>query len=368
MNEKIGTSLLRAEFQNITGLVIEDWRVEPDSRPGRADVRLLAGGEWYAAEFKAAATTEQVSSALRQLSVLSEPERQVVPLLVVPYMGNAGRELCRAAGIPWLDLSGNAEIDTPSLRIRILGQPNKYKRSGQPQSLFAPRSARAARVFLMDVQREWLQTQLAEATGLSAGYLSRLLPRYVEAGFIQCRQEGRSLRYRTTHPEALLDAWYADYDFDRHTILRGHVAARSGTELLRELATMLTRHDAEYAATGLAAAWMWEPFAAFRTVTLYLTQLPSRELLSAIGFHEGARGSNTWLVVPDDPGVFTGVTERDGVRCVTPVQTYLDLKSQPECSQEARDELRRVHLSWANPTAESKPQPAFRTLNPTSPP
>lgn len=352
MNEKVGLSLLHTEFQNITGLIIEDWNTEMENGTGRSDVRLRAGGEWYAAEFKAAANTDQIGSALRQLSVLSE--RQDVPLLVVPYMGDAGREMCRAAGIAWLDLSGNAEIDTSSLRIRILGEPNKYKRSGQPQSLFAARSARAARVFLMDVQRVWLQNEFARATGLSAGYLSRLLPRYEEAGFLQRRQEGRSLRYRVTNPDALLDAWRADYDFSRHSILRGHVASRGGPELLRELATALTRLEVEHAATGLAGAWLWEPFAAFRTVTFYLSAWPSREILAGIGFHEGSRGSNTWLAVPDDTGVFTGAAERDGIRCASPVQVYLDLKGQPERADEAGAELRRVHLAWSSAEEKSE--------------
>jgi hypothetical protein len=352
MNEKVGLSLLHAEFQNITGLSIEGWHTEMENGIGRSDVRLWAGGEWYTAEFRAAANTEQISSALRQLKAPSE--RQGVPLLVVPYMGDAGRELCRAAGIAWLDLSGNAEIDTSSLRIRILGEPNKYKRSGQPQSLFAPRSARAARVFLLDVHRVWMQTELAGVTGLSAGYLSRLLPRYEEAGFIGSKQVGRSLRYRVTNPNALLDAWYADYDFGHHTILRGHVASRGGLELLRELASALTRKEVEYAATGLAGAWMWEPFAAFRTVTLYLSAWSEKELLAGIGFHEGTRGSNTWLVVPDDAGVFTGAMERDGIRCVSPVQAYLDLKGQPERAEEASAELRRVHLAWSGAEEKSE--------------
>jgi hypothetical protein len=346
MNEKVGLSLLYAEFQNITGLRIEDWHTERENGTGRSEVRLRAGGEWYAAEFKAAANTEQISSALRQFSVPSE--RQSVPLLVVPYMGDAGRELCRAAGIAWLDLSGNAEIETPSLRIRILGKPNKYKRSGQPQSLFAPRSARAARVFLLDAGRVWMQTEIARVTGLSAGYLSRLLPRYEAAGFIQSEPVGRSLRYRVTNPDALLDAWYADYDFGHHTILRGHLASRGGPELLRELASALTCKEVEYAATGLAGAWMWEPFAAFRMVTLYLSAWPDKDLLARIGFHEGTRGSNTWLVVPDDAGVFTGAVERDGIHCVSPVQAYLDLKGQPERAEEAAAELRRVHLAWSS--------------------
>ncbi|HLK57447.1 MAG TPA: hypothetical protein VKU00_12835 [Chthonomonadaceae bacterium] len=351
MNEKVGLALLRTEFPNITGLAIEDWHAGCEA--GSADVRFLAGGIWFAVAFKAAANTEQISSALRKWSVT--PERQAVPLLVVPYMGEAGRALCRSARIVWVDLSGNAEITTGPIHIRILGEPNRYKRSGRPESLFAPRSARAARVFLMDVQRTWLQTELARATGLSAGYLSRLLPRYEEAGFLECDHEGRSLRYRVTNPNALLDAWYADYDFNHHTILRGHVAARGGPELLRELSATLTSRGVEHAATGLAGAWMWEPFAAFRTVTLYLSAWPSQDLLAALGFHEGARGSNTWLVVPDDAGVFTGVQERDGIRCASPVQVYLDLKGQPERAEEARVELRRVHLAWSGTEQEIKP-------------
>ena len=350
MNENVGLALLRTEFPKITGLAIKDWR--EGHANGGSDVRLRAGEAWYAVEFKAAANTEQVGSALRKLSVPSA--RPAVPLLVVPYMGDAGRELCRDAGISWLDLSGNADIEAAALRIRILGEPNRYKRPGRPESLFAPRSARAARVFLMDVQRVWLQYELARATGLSAGYLSRLLPRYEEAGFLQRTQEGRSLRYRVTNPDALLDDWRADYDFNHHTILRGHVASRGGPDLLRELSTALTRHEVEHAATGLAGAWLWEPFAAFRTVTFYLSALPSPEILTGIGFHEEARGSNTWLVVPDDNGVFAGAEERDGIHCVSPVQVYLDLKSQPERAEEARAELRRLRLAWSSAEAKSE--------------
>ena len=55
MNEKVGLSLLQAEFQNITKLTIEDWCTEGENGSGRLDVRLLAGGEWYTAEFRAAA-------------------------------------------------------------------------------------------------------------------------------------------------------------------------------------------------------------------------------------------------------------------------------------------------------------------------
>ena len=48
-----------------------------------------------------------------------------------------------------------------------------------------------------------------------------------------------------------------------------------------------------------------------------------------------------WLVVPKDSGVFQGASEREGVRCVHPVQVYMDLKDQPERASEAAQVLRQ---------------------------
>jgi len=59
-----------------------------------------------------------------------------------------------------------------------------------------------------------------------------------------------------------------------------------------------------------------------------------------MGFHEEQKGENVWLVVPNDEGVFHGATEREGVRCVHPVQVYMDLKDHPERSAEAAEQLR----------------------------
>ena len=49
---------------------------------------------------------------------------------------------------------------------------------------------------------------------------------------------------------------------------------------------------------------------------------------------------------PVDDAVFEGSSVVDGVPCVHPIQVYLDLKAQPERSQEAADELKRRLLTW----------------------
>jgi len=72
-------------------------------------------------------------------------------------------------------------------------------------------------------------------------------------------------------------------------------------------------------------------------------------LLDGLGFREEERGSNVWLVLPRDEDVFRGAGLRDGLRRVSAVQVYLDLKAQPERAEEAAEELRRTHLRWSRP-------------------
>jgi len=51
-------------------------------------------------------------------------------------------------------------------------------------------------------------------------------------------------------------------------------------------------------------------------------------------------------VVPNDAGVFHGSVEKDGIRCVHPVQAYIDLKGHPERASEAAERLRNDFLNW----------------------
>lgn len=102
----------------------------------------------------------------------------------------------------------------------------------------------------------------------------------------------------------------------------------------------------EHAATDLAAAWLLTRFAGFRLASIYALELPPLPLLERLGFREEERGANTWLVVPNDEGVLHGASECDGIRCVHPVQAYLDLEAHPERLREAADRLRAEHLRW----------------------
>ena len=347
MNIGTGLALLRNEFPRVTGLPIDQWDATP-TRPGRrCNARIRTGSEWFAVVFRAAANTEQINSAIKLWSEGDGLAGRL--LLVVPYMGPAGQEICQHARIDWIDLSGNAQISSPNCRIRVIGSGNRFKRPGRPETLFSSSGARIARHFLSNQNQECTQTELANETGVSAGYLSRLLPRFEDAGFIASTPQGRAIRYRLTNPDALLDAWDLEHPFQRQTIVRGHVPARSGPELLRSLTLASDNNGLEYAATGLAAAWAMHEFASFRTAALYISDLPSDRWLADTGFQTGPRGANTWLILPGDRQILAKTCVWGDIRCVDPIQTYLDLKHQSERSAEAREELRRTFLDWSTP-------------------
>lgn len=293
---------------------------------------------------KSSSTRALLYPAVVQLKEFRETSGQdVVPLLVVPYMGDTGRQFCDRHGIAWVDLSGNAHIKSSGVLIHIEGRPNRFKKAGRPPNIFAPKSSRITRQFLIEPYRSFTQRELSQATGLDEGYTSRIIRRLEDSRLIVRESQGSLRPY---DPDQLLDAWHEAYDFSKHHIIKGHIAARSGDELLHRIAAILNQNGITYAFTGLAGAWLYTHFAIFRIATFYLKEPPTKKNLDALHFRKDEIGANTWLVIPNDEGVFQGVAECEGIVCVHPVQIYLDLKGHPERSKEAASRLRQECLNW----------------------
>jgi hypothetical protein len=308
-------------------------------KPGGVDLLVSVGDFHFVVECKAKGEAASVAMAARSVREFAEQsKRKSIPLVAVPYMGEVGRRLCEEAEVCWLDLSGNAHLVAPGLRVNIEGKPNQFKRLGRPRSLFAPKSSRIARWLLVEPARAFSQRELAKANGLDEGFTSRIVRQLEEQRLVSRDSAGA---VKVADYDALLDAWREAYDFSKHHIVRGHIAARSSDEILRRVSAQLKRGKLEHAATGLAGAWLLNQFAGFRLVVFYVGQMPPAEAQQGMGFHEEARGENVWLVVPNDEGVFHGAEEREGIRCVHPVQVYLDLKDHPERSAEAAQALRK---------------------------
>lgn len=318
-------------------------RLDAGNEVGSPDAIISFGSFRFAVEVKESGFAGPVAEAIEQVRKLAVQAADALPLLAVPYMGDAGRKLCADANIAWLDLSGNARIFAPGLRILVEGKPNLYRKRGRPSSAFAPKSSRITRWLLMHPDQSPTQREIARATDTDEGYVSRITSRLMSDRLI-VQDETGAIKVRDNN--LLLDAWKEVYDFSKHHIVQGHIAARSGDVLLRQLSDSFKEMSVEYAATGLAASWLIDHFAAFRTTTVYLARDPSSEMLASLSFKEETRGANVWIVVPNDLGVFQGASEIDGIMCVHPVQVYLDLSAHPERADEAAKSLRAYHLKW----------------------
>lgn len=309
------------------------------------DLVLRLGKHRFVVECKGNGSAASVALAVEHLrSERSRVTSGVIPVVAVPFMGATGKRLCRGAGVSWIDLSGNAHVEAPGLRIHVEGKPNRFKRRGRPENVFAPKSSRITRWMLSRPKRSWRQQELAQATGLTEGYTSRVVRRLEELELL-CREADGSVRPKD--PNLLLDAWAERYDFDKHEVLKGHVSAHSSDSLLKDLVKIFRTEGVDYAATALPSAWLRDRFARYRITSFFLEHTPGEILLEQAGFRAGDRGANVWLVTPNDEGVFHEVTELNGVRCVSSIQTYLDLLWHPERAKDAAEQLRGKHLRWA---------------------
>ena len=262
-------------------------------------------------------------------------------LLCVPFMTKRGKDFCSMTDVSWFDLSGNAHIITPRLRIIIEGKPNRFKKLGRPVNLFAPKSSRVTRWLLMKWDRPWRQREIAYETGMSEAFVSQIVKKLVLESYVQKRNA--EIIYNDW--QILFNAWYERYDFSKHTIIKGHIVSRSPEGQVQSVHNVLKEEDNEYALTGLAAAWRFTEFANFRITTFFVSEYPSEDTLKRMKFRQTDSGANTWLVIPNDEGVFQGGSIVNGVPCVHPIQVYMDLKGHPERSPEAQ-EILLTKIKW----------------------
>ncbi|MCB9933001.1 MAG: hypothetical protein H6841_06220 [Planctomycetes bacterium] len=351
----------------------------------RHDAMVSLGPVVFAVEHKSTSYSGMLIHAIDDVTIAANEARalgqHVVPLIVVPYMGEVGRDLCKKANVSWLDLSGNARISVTRdqisdisiinnvnnvINVNIQCKPNSFKRRGRPRDLSSPVTSRLVRWFLLHVNHQYKpheieqdmadeqlrllrmakprQEAFVKATSASEGTVSKVVNRLIRDGEVARDKEGR---LRVVDPAALLDSWRESYDIYKHRVIKGAVFSRSGPELMRVLSGKLTDAGVDHAMTGLAGAWLYDHFASFRTVSLYLHERPTDELLAAIGFKEDEKAANVWLVLPNDLGVFDGGRTLKGIPVVNQIQVYLDLKSHAERAEEAAEHLRANHLNWS---------------------
>jgi hypothetical protein len=329
----------------LTAVLPAGWRMALRSEDRASDVRVDAyldltspGGERTQAcvEFKSRAEPAEVVRLVPWL------QRCGSAVLVAPELGPRTRDILNKAGISWLEPEGDCRIALGSLFIERLTRGARRRPAGAPDTrfvadLFASGPLRVVRWLLIEPGRSWTLDDMADRTGLTLGFVSRVFKTLARDAYMDRARGDNRVRDR----DALLDSW-ASASRPKDAVSE-RVATVPSTEALVQ-AIRQSSPQSPYAITAEAAADRIAPFARYSRVELYVDDVAAWD--QALGLTAVPRGGNLVLIKPTDAGVFDGAFERDALRLVCRPQLYVDLVRRGGAAVEAATFMRERGELW----------------------
>ena len=247
---------------------------------------------------------------------------ETTPVIVARYLGERTREILRASGAGYIDLTGNMylRLDTPAVAIERVGASKDPEPAQRPaRSLKGAKAGRLVRT-LMDCLPPLGVREIAANAQIDPGYVSRLLTLLEQDDYIG--REPRGPVTRVDWPN-LLRAWAKDYSLTSSNIATSYLQPRGLPTLLDALRTQGTSGGLKYAISGSLAAARRAPIAPSRLGVVYVERLD--EAAGALGLIPTETGANVLLVEPFDRVVFERTVLDEGLRYVSPAQAAADL-------------------------------------------
>jgi Transcriptional regulator, AbiEi antitoxin, Type IV TA system len=270
--------------------------------------------------------------------------KPVTPIFIAPYVSPVTREFCRQNGVSFLDFEGNARLAFGTVFIdRVISDKPATERR-EFKSLFTPKSAQVLRILMRNPNQLWRVADLAHEAQVSLGHVSNVRTALLDREWAEVVPTGLHL----TVPDALLDAWKASYEGPNayqlgfYTTLHGIAFDANVREFFAALP-----HKAHAALASFSAANWIAPYARTGTQYFYADKLALPHMEKALRLSSQSKGENVIVYLPKEQGVFLDSSEPVlGIRCTSPLQTYLDLSRNGERGEEAAEHLRRTKLTW----------------------
>ena len=297
-------------------------------------------------EVKSAGQPRYVRMAVNQLQSFLANRENVYGVLGAPFISEESKKICQASGIGYIDLAGNCLFRFNNVYINVEGKPNPYPSTRPLKSIFATKSTRALRVLFSSPKKDWFVKDLAREANISIGQASNLKKRLLEYEFIEEVGDERGFKFRLSNPEALLNRWAENYSY-RENKTRNYYSLDDVKEIEKKLSDYCETKKIRYAFTLTSGASLVAPFLRYKRVFVYLSNSIEKVAL-ALGWKEVPSGPNITILEPYDEGIFYGLQEINGMKVVSDVQLYLDLKGYKERGEEAAQFLleNRLRKQW----------------------
>lgn len=249
--------------------------------------------------------------------VLRALANNVAVLVVTPWLSQRTQELLRSEAVNYLDLTGNAyvRLDSPAVLIHTQGAAKNPAPAMRGKArVRGPKAGRLLRT-LLDFRPPYGVRDLAAATGLAPGYVSRLLDTLDREALIERSARGR---VESVDVARVLARWAETYDVFHTNRAAPYLAPGGVGQIMRRLG----HASNPIAVTGSFAAVRLAPKAGPALLAAYCDDPAAvADELNLIPTDEGA---NVVLMRPFDGVVWERTSSEEGVMFVAPSQAAID--------------------------------------------
>lgn len=330
----------KPDFPPLRG-TIEEFNPTLFLNGGEKSADLVLALEWenqrrkFVVEFKSQSAPSYLAGAIEQVRAYSAARPDLLPLVIVPYLGPKSLERLIAAGVSGLDLCGNGVINVPGeWFVFRTGEKNRFPSSQPIKNIYRGTSSIVARVFLLRPSyksvNEVRDEILKRKADVSLSTVSKVLKALQEDLIISRNDEIRLLQ-----PERLLEQLQNSY---RRPWTKPRLQGKIGDvqNLIMKAAEVADNNKA------LIARRSQTPYVVLPSsneiTSLYVSS--SSLFLKEFEFEETSRFPNVEFVETDDPTVYFDRRETGPIPFISPLQAYLELSKGGKREQEAAEPLR----------------------------
>jgi hypothetical protein len=285
----------------------------------------------------------QIRAAVTRLGEIHKEVPAAYPLAAAVYIAPQSARILKSNNFGYVDLSGNCYVTLENVLIEKEGKRNIRPSTRPLRSLFAPRATRVMRVLLSEPARSWRLEELAREAVVSLGHAHNVIKRLEELAWAE-RDDHQ--RLRLTKPADLLEAWAESYAYRENEIHSYFAPERISRKFMGEVARAAEAAGRRYAFTLNAGASLVASHLRLPNVHCYLEGDPE-PVASALGARAATEADGTLhLLTPYDPGVFSGVLEKGGLKVTSLPQLYVDLMHYERKGPEQAEHLRREAMGF----------------------
>jgi len=312
---------------------LKGWKREAQVRGSDVNLALdatVAGERWrLLVEIKQSGEPRFIRLAGQQLRTLPSEKKKTYGVIGAPYISPRTGEICKEAGIGFVDLAGNCRLAFGQVFIERQGFPNPKLERRPLRTLFAPKASRVLRVLLEDVKQSWQVQAMARQARVSLGLAFKVKQRLLDLEYAREEDEG----LRLLRPEELLRQWAANYSYLKSNAL-DCFATGDPPALEQALSAYCRQQRIECALTLFSGAARVAPFARYSRGFAYAVG-EAPKLARELGWNPVPSGANFTILTPYDEGLLYGARQVNGDVIVSDVQLYLDLASYKGRGEEA---------------------------------